>query len=637
MPIPCMDSIDWKPEGITLEPAALTAVKSQENTLVVAGPGAGKTELLAQRACFILQTGSCPPPYRILAISFKREAAENLKARVILRCGRESAARFDSMTYDAFAKDLLDRFRLSLSKEYCPIADYDILTGADASEDSFREAFMGLSSEQCSLNIQERQSITGKALVWQGILGRRLPCESWPRDQIFIAGESMWRAYVVSRPSQLSFPMISRLSEFILRGNSSILAALRGTYTYVFLDEFQDTTTTQISLTATAFLGSTSILTAVGDTKQKIMGWAGAVPGIFQKYQKAFGATVIGLTQNHRSRSKLVAVQSIFAKELDPDFAPVTASRPDDVPGECRVLEFADEAREAKYLADAVKNAVTHEGVFPEEICVLCRARPDVFAQALIASLKGMGIKVRVDVNRREIVSEPVSALLLDITSLLVSNSEPEAWERVSALMSELSGDGGDHDEISAMRRLLVFLADQKELLPKANATKTEIAATLNGYLKFIGRNEFAALHPQYAQDNYMETVVDRLAEFIAQELPDSGWNGLVKTVRGEGAVSIMTMHKSKGLEFHTVIFLGLEDSAIWNYQRDADEETCGLFVALSRAKERCIFTFCRSRPNRHGTPTPQSRLTIKRVYELFNEAGVNVEKIDDKSTQPKP
>src|ERR1035438_7657180 len=100
-----MKSIDWKPEGIILEPSALTAVKSQENTLVIAGPGAGKTELLAQRACFLLQTGLCPPPYRILAISFKREAAENLKARVILRCGRELAARFDSMTYDACAKD----------------------------------------------------------------------------------------------------------------------------------------------------------------------------------------------------------------------------------------------------------------------------------------------------------------------------------------------------------------------------------------------------------------------------------------------------------------------------------------------------------------------------------------------------
>jgi DNA helicase-2/ATP-dependent DNA helicase PcrA len=626
---PRMDSIDWKPEGITLEPAALTAVKSQENTLVIAGPGAGKTELLAQRACFLLQTGSCPPPYRILAISFKREAAENLRARVILRCGRELAARFDSMTYDAFAKDLLDRFRMSLPQEYCPTADYDILTGADASENSFRDVLMSLSTDQCSLNNTQRQSITGTALLRQGILGRNLPFESWPHDLHFIAGESMWRALISSQPSRLTFPMIGRLSEFVLRGNSSILTALRETYKYVFLDEFQDTTTTQFALTEAAFLGSPSILTAVGDTKQKIMGWAGALPGIFQKFEKAFGAKVVQLTQNHRSRSKLVAVQSIFAKELDPDSGPVTASRPSGIPGECRVLEFTNAAREAKYLADVVENAVTHEGVPPEEICILCRAKPDIFAQALTTALKGKNIKVRVDVNRREIISEPVSALLLDMILLLVSDSEPEAWDRVSVLMSELSGDGGNHEEIVAMRRLLVFLAEQRELLPQTNATKTEIAATLNGYLKFIGRDEFAALHPQYAQDDYLETVTDSLAEVIASELPDSGWNGIVKAVKGEGAVSIMTMHKSKGLEFHTVIFLGLEDGAIWNYQKNANEETCGLFVALSRAKDRCIFTYCRSRPGRYGTPAPQTRLTIKRIYELFKEAGVAVEPVE--------
>ncbi|HEV2691856.1 MAG TPA: ATP-dependent helicase [Verrucomicrobiae bacterium] len=624
-----MENIDWKPEGVTLEPAAFTAVKSQRNALVIAGPGAGKTELLAQRACFLLQTGSCPPPYRILAISFKREAAENLKARVILRCGRELASRFDSMTYDAFAKDLLDRFRLSLPQEYCPTTDYDILTGADASENSFRDAFMGLSTDQCSLSNSDRQSITGTALVRQGILGYHLPCESWPRDLNFIAGESMWRALIGLRPSRLTFPMIGRLSEFILRSNSSILTALRGTYKYVFLDEFQDTTTTQFALTEAAFLGSPSILTAVGDTKQKIMGWAGALPGIFQKFEKAFGAKVMELTQNHRSRSKLVAVQSVFAKELDPDSVSVTASRPNDISGECRVLEFADATREAKYLAAVVENAIAHEGVPPEEICILCRARPDSFAQALNESLKGKGIKVRVDVNRREIVSEPVSALLLDIISLLVSDSEPEAWDRVTTLMSEVSGDGGSHEDIVAMRKLLVFLAEQRGLLPQGNIAKTEIGAALNGYLKFIGRDEFAVLHPQYAQDDYLETVVESLAELIVTELPDNGWNGVVNAVRGEGAVSIMTMHKSKGLEFHTVIFLGLEDSAIWNYQKNVDEETCGLFVALSRAKERCIFTYCRSRPGRYGTPAPQTRLTIKRVYELFKEARVDVERID--------
>ena len=63
----------WTPIGVeALEANAMTVVQSTDNRSVIAGPGAGKTELLAQRAAFLLQTGTSPPPRRILAISFKR-------------------------------------------------------------------------------------------------------------------------------------------------------------------------------------------------------------------------------------------------------------------------------------------------------------------------------------------------------------------------------------------------------------------------------------------------------------------------------------------------------------------------------------------------------------------------------------
>ena len=62
---------DWVPaDGLTLEPNANKVVRSSKNIVVSAGPGAGKTELLAQRADFLLRTGSCRYPQRILAISF---------------------------------------------------------------------------------------------------------------------------------------------------------------------------------------------------------------------------------------------------------------------------------------------------------------------------------------------------------------------------------------------------------------------------------------------------------------------------------------------------------------------------------------------------------------------------------------
>src|SRR2546428_9230128 len=104
----------WLPRDVpSLEPAADGVVRSTTNTLVVAGPGAGKTEMLAQRACYLLETGLCPPPRRILAISFKRDAAKNIADRVRKRCG-DRGRRFNSFTLDAFGKSLVDRFRSAL-------------------------------------------------------------------------------------------------------------------------------------------------------------------------------------------------------------------------------------------------------------------------------------------------------------------------------------------------------------------------------------------------------------------------------------------------------------------------------------------------------------------------------------------
>ena len=79
----------WMPcDGVVLEDSANSAVRTNKNILVIAGPGAGKTELLAQKASYLFQTNICRDPQKILAISFKKDAADNLNKRVIKRCGK---------------------------------------------------------------------------------------------------------------------------------------------------------------------------------------------------------------------------------------------------------------------------------------------------------------------------------------------------------------------------------------------------------------------------------------------------------------------------------------------------------------------------------------------------------------------
>lgn len=84
----------------------------------------------------------------------------------------------------------------------------------------------------------------------------------------------------------------------------------------------------------------------------------------------------------------------------------------------------------------------------------------------------------------------------------------------------------------------------------------------------------------------------------------------------GVHAIPLMTIHKSKGLEYHTVIFVGLDDGAWWSFSQDEIEATAGFFVAFTRAKQRVIFTYCASR----GT-----RTKIATLYELLTKAGVQI------------
>ena len=98
-----------------------------------------------------------------------------------------------------------------------------------------------------------------------------------------------------------------------------------------------------------------------------------------------------------------------------------------------------------------------------------------------------------------------------------------------------------------------------------------------------------------------------------------------VNDVIGADVVPAMTIHKSKGLEFHTVIFLGLEDSQWWAFANQADEEIRSFFVAFSRAKKHVYFTFSDVRDGRWGRKS-QQKAQIGDLYTILQRAGVQIE-----------
>jgi DNA helicase II / ATP-dependent DNA helicase PcrA len=620
-----IDIDEWTPQGIdSLEPSGDTVVRSSENTYVIAGPGSGKTELLAQRATFLLQTGTCHFPQNILAICFKRDAVSNLSERVRQRCGSEASRRFHCYTFDAFAKGLLDRFRVALPDLVLPSADYRIV-----SPENYREIerFLQVLKPPQHLGSRADLGVDGKRFHNKYFVGRQLSASLWENsaDLYEWAAAQLWKYRIQAlRPSHLTFPMIGRLSQLILSLNPRIMSSLRQTYSHVLLDEFQDTTLIQYSFLRTAFRGSTAIMTAVGDNRQRIMGFAMALKGVFGHFKNDFNACPFQLTINRRSAPELVRIQNFLMKAIDSTTQDMSsADDGKDGAGLCEILRFTSELKEAHYVASYVKKLLD-EGLENRDVCILVKQLPDQYAAPLLQTLKDLGIKSRVEGPLQDDVDEPLSQAVLNVLQAAVSKRRAQAWNEALHVLMAVKGFDSEIDDGLQLEELLAAqVAAVTTKIKKQVNSQAALEQLLYEIAAGIGEPQLRLLYPQYQHGSRYRDLLESIAGYLWKSVQACGgdWDSALDDVEGLDALPIMTIHKSKGLEYHTVIFLGLEDQAFWNFEAEKEDNTCAFFVAFSRAKKTVIFTFCEVRAN---TRDPvKTNTSISSLYQLLHKAGV--------------
>jgi len=630
----------WRPIGIPgMEDAALRAVRSETAASVVAGPGAGKTELLAQRVCFLLQTGACPTPRRILAISFKRDAAANLQNRVRERAGA-LASRFDSFTFDAFSKNIVDRFLPALPPHLRPTEDYEIVSPTKKDVERFLQTLkappsnLGTSYQVGSLDPDAfvRDYVVGGPLSVTPQKPKRV--ETW-------AAQQMWEQFLKQTTSKLTFPMIGRLAEQVLRLLPVMGRALRETYYYVLLDEFQDTTHVQYDFLCTAFLGSTSILTAVGDHRQRIMGWAMALADAFARFDKDFKAARAVLLMNYRSSPELVRIQEFLIRAVDPSCAiPMSARKPSELKDHCQILVFTDHGVEARYLAARIKAAIKRDGVSPRDICILVKQKVGVYASEILAALEKAGIRARNESELQDLLTEPVVQMLIAFVKLAVTKRAPSEWAQVTNIFALARRVDSDSSEMSKVESEVVAISKELNQSLAAVTDADNLENVLRKVVRAVGESSLKAIYHQYRRGIFFSKLIAQLSAALWRSYESrKTWSLAVDDLVGKDVLPVMTIHKSKGLEYHTVIFVGLEDSAFWNYKKQSGEDTCTFFVAFSRAKERVLFTFSRRRTTRATMAhEAQSAREIRPLYDLLKAAGVKqcvIEQWPPPSKQP--
>lgn len=594
----------WKPaDDMVLEPNALDIATHSENNLVVAGPGAGKTELLAQKASYLLQTNICSFPFKILAISFKRDAAYNLKERVRQRCGDELSRRFDSLTFDSFAKQLLDRFKQALPKEYKISSEYDVVLSDQAIFEYYRTEdvnYFNTTNRDALLSLHSIQLDHTNTNIGENIR------------------KGVWTKMLAATPSKLSFKMIMRLAEYIINTNPRIKQYLQQTYQYVFLDEFQDTTGIQYDFFKSCFLGSNSFYTAVGDDKQRIMLWAGAQNTIFEDFIADTGATRVPLTMNFRCAPRLVTLLNHLTEHLlgKTDFA-TPSPKWDLEQGECAVWVFENPNDEMQLLFQEVHKWVTIDGINPREICILVKQQLSRYAGNLIEYFNQNGIKTRDENKFQSILTEEISVFIINILFAIFDNKNNIAKQGGFDFLGNLHTELEDHQLLKLESVLSKFIKKTRLAYPASLLTEDNIKAIIVDIIALADRSRITASFPEYKNSAVLDAHIKEVQDELISNY--TSLNNIVAALDmliGKDTMPVMTIHKSKGLEYHTVIFIGLEDGAFWTFQRQPDEDKCAFFVALSRAKERVIFTFSKQREGRFGI----ERQTITNITVLLEE-----------------
>ncbi|WP_296113930.1 UvrD-helicase domain-containing protein [uncultured Anaerococcus sp.] len=551
---------EWEPKGVSsLEKEALSAIKDADDCLVEAGPGSGKTELLAQKLDYLFSTGKSLEPKKVLALSFKKDAAENLKIRVKQRYGNEFARRFISLTFAAFEKRILDQFLMSLPSDMRPNKDYIIVN---------------------------KKFADGKA--------------------------------------EVTYKDITKLSKLIIKRNVYIKRAIRLTYDFVFVDEFQDTTTEQYELLKECFLGSNTRLTAVGDKNQAIMRWADADEYIFEKFVIDFYPNKYRLLINYRSAEKLVEFQKYFLlKAFDLKQNVKVSNSEDAMDGNIRLIKFDCDTTEAERLAEDISNNIVAE-VLPSEICILVKQKVQEYSNKIIEKLKTKGINSRIEDKYQDMLKNPLIALILDVILISENQKDPDAWENIKSYFfipestEDILSEGHSYNNYESEIELLIDnIRDIRKSYINCYDDMYKLILNIDSILEF---NTVNYNYMKYSGAEEINKILKLFSELFYKEYinANKSWIDAVKNFKGENSIPIMTIHKSKGLEFEHVYLIGLEDNAFWSFHKDREENLNAIFVAISRAKNSFTFTYSQKRISIN-----QSNNKINEIYNIIKDSGL--------------
>ncbi len=636
-----------------LNPVQREAVQAGEGpVLVLAGPGSGKTRVLTHRVAYLVERQRIPP-YRIMAVTFTNKAAREMKSRLGELIGAADLGDLTIGTFHATCARILRR----------EAAHLGIDSGFLIYDASDQEALV--KKALADLNVDDKQH--RPAAVLNAISNAKNELKG-PQDLEVrnYRQEIVSRAYehyeaLLRENNALDFDDLLLMVVHLFREHPDVLAKYRQRYSSVLVDEFQDTNTAQYEIVRLLTQESRHVF-VVGDEDQSIYSWRGADFRNVRRFQEDFpDARLILLEQNYRSTQTILgAAQSVIEHNVQRTEKRLWTENPRGLP--ITLFEAYDEHEEAQFTVEEVQRLVAR-GVCRAGDCAVMY-RTNAQSRVLEDEFVRRGLPYRIVgatrfYGRREIKDVLAYLRLIyspaDAASLgRILNVPPrgigektvaalQAWADERSLswheaLQHLAADDepspvdgrsrrallGFHEMMEDLRRLsrevdLVTLLDQT--LERTGYVAAVRDGTEEGNERWQNIQELRTVARDYAA----MAPGDGLAAFLT----DVSLVSDVDTLRESAdAVTLLTLHAAKGLEFATVFLVGLEEN-VFPHSRCLDdpdqmeEERRLCYVGLTRAKQRLylIYTFRRTLYGTQELSKP-SRFLLDIPAQLMRKPG---------------
>lgn len=609
---------------IGLNPQQRKAAETTEGpVLILAGAGSGKTKTLTHRIAHIIATQKAYPS-QILAVTFTNKAAREMRERLGQLLAEDSSLR-SFMPYMGTFHSICVRL-LRMDGEHMGLPKNYVIFDESDRQGAVKQALKEL---RVSEKEYKPSSISGLISSAKNELISPEEYAAHARMPLQKVTADAYKIYerIKKDAAALDFDDLISKTVTLLKTVPEVRAKWQRQFRYIMIDEYQDTNAAQYNLVK-LLVNESQNLCVVGDDWQSIYSWRGADFKNILNFERDYpNALVIKLEENYRSTKNILdAAHNVITKNLQRSDKALWTKAGAGTP--VQIQQVMSEAHEGEYVVSRVKTAVEMRARRYSDYAILYRTNAQ--SRAIEEAFIRYGVPYRIVGGVRFYDRKEIKDLIAYLR-LLYQPADRASFMRIVNVPARGLGGVSVEKFLSWQAQTGLNLVDAlaqastlQGLTPKARLAFSDLGEMLQRLREATETNPLPDLiellirrigYLDYLQDGSVQADdrAENVKELVsvAREYADLGLSGFLEEVAlisdldavetNQDAVTLMTLHAAKGLEFPVVFMIGCEENifphsrALYD-QEEMEEERRLCYVGMTRAREELHLTAASSR-----------------------------------------